>query len=97
MTTDFAQLGYLNFPACSPKSSLKQFKAVECDAKECPPHLALSWHECGLLATEVLARSKEDDKDVAAMFKQMLNQAAKETRDGSYLAFTRYTVIGRKQ
>ncbi|KAI1829096.1 hypothetical protein N7451_012667 [Penicillium sp. IBT 35674x] len=75
----------------------KQFQAVDRDAKECPPHLALSWHECGLLATEALARSKKADKDVAAMFKQMLNQAAKETRDGLYLAFTRYTVIGRKQ
>ena len=73
------------------------FGAVECDKRECPPHMALPLHECGLMATEVLARNREGDKDGAELLKQMLHQAAKETRDGSYLAFTRYTVVGRKQ
>ncbi|KAJ5100281.1 hypothetical protein N7456_006333 [Penicillium angulare] len=75
--------------------SQKQFDKVETDAKECTPYHALAFHECGLLATEVLSRNKEGEG--AQMIKQMLNQAAKETRDGSFLAFTRYTVIGRKQ
>lgn len=75
----------------------KEFGEVECDKKECPPHLALEFHECGLLATEVLVRNRESDKDGVELLKQMLHQAAKETRDGSYLAFTRYTIIGRKQ
>ncbi|KAJ6024644.1 hypothetical protein N7540_005441 [Penicillium herquei] len=75
----------------------KGFADVESDAKECPPYLALAFHECGLLATEVLARNKEGGKDGTSLLKQMLDQAAKETRDGSNLAFTRYTFIGRKQ
>ncbi|KAJ5701385.1 hypothetical protein N7488_008933 [Penicillium malachiteum] len=76
----------------------KGFAEVERDAKECPSHLALAFHESGLLATEVLARNKEGaDKDGVNVLKQMLDQATKETRDGSYLAFTRYTFLGRKQ
>lgn len=68
------------------------------DAREAPPHLALALHEVGLLATEVLARSKTSsgNDEAAEAMKQTLAQAAKETRDGSYLAFTRYTVVARK-
>ncbi|KAJ5719782.1 hypothetical protein N7493_007360 [Penicillium malachiteum] len=74
------------------------FADVERDAKGCPPYLALAFHECGLLATEVLARNKEGaGNNGVNVLKQMLDQAAKETRDGSNLAFTRYTFIGRKQ
>ncbi|KAJ5715182.1 uncharacterized protein N7483_012363 [Penicillium malachiteum] len=75
----------------------KGFADVESDAKECQPYLALAFHECGLLATEVLARNKEGEKDGVGLLKQVLDQAAKETRHGSNLAFTRYTFIGRKQ
>lgn len=69
---------------------------VEHDVKEAPPHLALAFHECGMLATEVLTRNKHGDERMVTMLMQTLSQAAKETRDGSYLAFTRYTVVGRK-
>lgn len=68
---------------------------VATDIKEAPPYLALALHECGLLATEVLARNKTGNEE--AILKQALSQAAKETRDGSYLAFTRHTVIGQKK
>ncbi|CAI7677382.1 unnamed protein product [Penicillium pancosmium] len=82
-----------NFPVLLTK---KEFSEVQCDKKNCPPHLALAFHECGLLATEFLARNKESDKNGVELLKVLLHQAARETRDGSYLAFTRYTVIGRK-
>jgi hypothetical protein len=50
-----------------------------------------------MLATEVLARNRAaENEESMQQLKQMLVQAAKETREGSVLAFTRLTVIGQK-
>jgi hypothetical protein len=78
----FAQSGFVN---------------VESDAKDAPPHLAVALHECGLLATEVLARNKAGgNEQMVQQLRQTLAEAAKETREGSVLAFTRFTVVGQK-
>ncbi|KAE8409563.1 hypothetical protein BDV37DRAFT_267760 [Aspergillus pseudonomiae] len=80
---------------------MNQFKGNDnrLDSAWAPPHLALALHEVGLLATEVLTRNKASSgtEEVARVMKRTLAQAAKETRDGSYLAFTRYTVVARKK
>lgn len=73
------------------------FTNVESDVKDAPPHLAVALHECGLLATEVLARNKAGgNEQMVQQLRQTLAEAAKETRDGSVLAFTRLTVVGQK-
>ncbi|KAJ5690742.1 hypothetical protein N7462_005134 [Penicillium macrosclerotiorum] len=69
---------------------------VQFDEKEAPSHLALAFHECGMLAPEVLSRNKTTDEKTVQMLKETLDQAVKETRAGSYLTFTRSTVVGRK-
>ncbi|KAE8154228.1 hypothetical protein BDV25DRAFT_126700 [Aspergillus avenaceus] len=63
------------------------------DRRDAAPYLALPMHECGLLATEVMTRSREGGDEA---FRRTLGAAAKETRDGSWLAMTRYTVVGRR-
>jgi hypothetical protein len=73
------------------------FTNVNCDVKEAPPHLRLALHECGMLATEVLARNKAGgNAQMVQQLRQMLAEAAEETRKGSVLAFTRFTVVGQK-
>ncbi|EAW07821.1 uncharacterized protein ACLA_025380 [Aspergillus clavatus NRRL 1] len=73
------------------------FINVEADVKEAPPHLGVALHECGMLATEVLARNKAGgNEQMVQQLRQLLEEAAKETREGSVLAFTRLTVIGQK-
>ncbi|KNG82022.1 hypothetical protein ANOM_010255 [Aspergillus nomiae NRRL 13137] len=86
-------------PTLAKRLANKGLIDIVTDAREAPPHLALALHEVGLLATEVLTRNKASSgtEEVARAMKQTLAQAAKETRDGSYLAFTRYTVVARKK
>ncbi|KAK6838348.1 hypothetical protein RU639_000664 [Aspergillus parasiticus] len=86
-------------PTLAKRFANKGLTDVITDAREAPPHLALALHEVGLLATEVLSREKASsgNEEAAKAMKQTLAQAAKETRDGSYLAFTRYTVVARKK
>ncbi|GAQ10911.1 hypothetical protein ALT_8232 [Aspergillus lentulus] len=73
------------------------FNKVESDVKDAPPHLAVALHECGMLATEVLARNKAGgNEQMVQQLRQTLAEAAKETREGSVLAFTRLTVVGQK-
>lgn len=72
------------------------FSDIITDKKDAPPHLSISLHECGLLATEVLTRNKAADNPKVVEMKRVLEEAAKETRDGTRLAFTRYTFVGRK-
>ncbi|PKX94356.1 uncharacterized protein P174DRAFT_460432 [Aspergillus novofumigatus IBT 16806] len=73
------------------------FTKVESDVKDAPPHLAVALHECGMLATEVLARNKAGgNEQMVQQLRQTLAEAAKETREGSVLAFTRLTVVGQK-
>lgn len=73
------------------------FTNVKSDVRDAPPHLAVALHECGMLATEVLARNKVGgNEQMVQQLRQTLAEAAKETRQGSVLAFTRLTVVGQK-
>lgn len=83
-----------NLPALFQQNKLLD---IITDSKEAPPHLALALHECGLLATEVLTRNKAGNSPKYAELKRVVEEAAAETRDGTHLAFTRYTVVGRKK
>jgi hypothetical protein len=68
-----------------------RFTNVESDVKEAPPHLRVAVHECGMLATEVLARNRAGGHEESMQqLKQVLAQAAEETR------FTRLTVIRKR-
>ncbi|KAE8373314.1 hypothetical protein BDV26DRAFT_285208 [Aspergillus bertholletiae] len=83
---DDSRLNSAWVPTLAKRLANKGLTDVITDKREAPRHLALALHEVGLLATEAAAEA----------IKQTLDQAAKETRDGSYLAFTRYTVVARK-
>ncbi|RYP89415.1 hypothetical protein DL769_000066 [Monosporascus sp. CRB-8-3] len=68
---------------------------VESDVKDAPPHLALAKHECNLLMHHVFI-NKTPDEALAQALAELLPKVARETREGAYWAFTRWTVIGRK-
>lgn len=68
---------------------------VRSDVRDAPMHLALAMHECSLLIHELVVR-KTQNPEVAEGLQTLLPQAAKETREGSCWAFTRWTVIGKK-
>jgi hypothetical protein len=70
-------------------------EAVESDVREAKPYLALAMHECGMMIPELIAR-KIKNKDVAQGIHELLPKCSEETRAGSFWAFTRWNVIGRK-
>ncbi|CAF9926351.1 hypothetical protein IMSHALPRED_006938 [Imshaugia aleurites] len=68
---------------------------VQSDARDAPPHLALAMHECSLPIHELIAR-KTQNEGVTHALTDLMPEIAKETREGSCWAFTRWIVIGRK-
>lgn len=81
-----------NLPAFYLETGLVE---VESDVKDSPPHLALASHECNLVMHDMFIRNMQN-KDEAQSLKELLTDVAQETRAGSFWAFTRWTVIGRK-
>ncbi|KAE8374948.1 hypothetical protein BDV26DRAFT_268828 [Aspergillus bertholletiae] len=70
-------------------------EGVEADVKDPPPHLALAKHECSLIIHELISR-KTQNTAVGEELKWIIPEVARETQQGSYWAFTRWSVIGRK-
>ncbi|KAE8138749.1 hypothetical protein BDV38DRAFT_291811 [Aspergillus pseudotamarii] len=70
-------------------------EGVESDVKEPPPHLAFAKHECNLIIHELISR-KTQNAAVGEKLNHIIPAVARETQQGSYWAFTRWTVIGRK-
>ncbi|KAF2692028.1 hypothetical protein K458DRAFT_286569 [Lentithecium fluviatile CBS 122367] len=69
---------------------------VEADVEDAPPHPALAMHECNLVIHGLVARQTQDT-GVAEAIAQLMPEVERETRDGSCWAFTRWTVIGKKE
>lgn len=70
-------------------------KDIKSDVRDSPPHLALAIHECNLTIHELLAR-KFQNTGLIAELQKLMPEVLKETRNGCYYAFTRWTVIGTK-
>ncbi len=68
---------------------------VESDIKDAPPHLALAKHECNLVMHDMFIRNTKNEEAIQKL-KKVLNEVARETRQGSCWSFTRWTVIGKK-
>jgi hypothetical protein len=68
---------------------------VQSDVRDAPSYLELAMHECNLPIFELIAR-KTHNEALAQSFKNLIPEAAKETREGSCWAFTKWTVVGRK-
>ncbi|MCJ1457452.1 hypothetical protein MMC28_007820 [Mycoblastus sanguinarius] len=68
---------------------------VQSDVRDAPPRLALAMHECNLLIHELIAR-KTQNEGVTRGLTSLMPEVAKETREGSCWAFTRWIVVGRK-
>ncbi|KAH8432922.1 uncharacterized protein LDX57_010555 [Aspergillus melleus] len=69
---------------------------IEVDVKEVPPHLLVPMHECSLLIPELLIRKDIYTAPVRDQMKGLLEEAARETAQGSAWAFTRWSLVGRK-
>lgn len=68
---------------------------VQSDVRNAPPYLALAMHECNLLIHELIARKTNND-GVSRELASLMPEIAKETREGSCWAFTRWMIVGRK-
>lgn len=91
-------------PRLSPKwvQQLPEFfvaaglSVVESDKREAPPAMALSMHQCALQIHHLLAQTTKNT-EVAQALEQLLPRVHEETRQGACWAFTRWTVVGKKQ
>ncbi|KAL2759085.1 hypothetical protein ACRALDRAFT_2041091 [Sodiomyces alcalophilus JCM 7366] len=68
---------------------------IEADVRDAPPHLAWTTHQCNLLVHELLAR-QAGNQHASTVLQALMPRVVNETMQGSYWAFTRYTVVGRK-
>lgn len=68
---------------------------TESDVREMPAGLAYFSHECHLMIHESLVRQTKN-KEVARVVGELMPEVTAETKRGAWLAFKRWTVIGRK-
>ncbi|KAI1173682.1 S-adenosyl-L-methionine-dependent methyltransferase [Nemania sp. FL0916] len=71
------------------------YTEIKYDVCEAPPPLGLAMHECNLALHEIITRKIGND-DVRKQISDLLPEVCRETRKGSYMAFTRWTVVGRR-
>ncbi|KAI3397704.1 hypothetical protein diail_10473 [Diaporthe ilicicola] len=71
------------------------FVDVEADEKDCPPHWAFVFHECGLMIHELIYR-KTKNTEMQQNLGLLLPKAVEETRNGAYGTSMRVTTIGKK-
>lgn len=68
---------------------------VQEDVKGAPGYLARAMHECGLIIPQMLA-SQAGNNALQENIRRLMPMVEQETKQGALLAFTRWTVIGRK-
>ncbi|OJI80666.1 hypothetical protein ASPTUDRAFT_78656 [Aspergillus tubingensis CBS 134.48] len=73
-----------------------KFLDVDVDRRDPPHYIAQSLFDCVMVAVEVSTRNKDLDEQKAQELRGTLRDAAKASREGSYLQYTYYRVIGRK-
>ncbi|KAI0972148.1 S-adenosyl-L-methionine-dependent methyltransferase [Xylaria arbuscula] len=77
-----------------------QFKAcglsdIVADVREASGDIGLAMHECNLTLHEIIARQTQN-KEVAQRISDLMPKVCRATRNGAYIAFTRWTVVGKK-
>ncbi|KAA8627694.1 umta methyltransferase family protein [Pyrenophora tritici-repentis] len=83
-------------PGLARSFELAGLEQMHTDVRDAPPHLALAMHECNLTIHELIAR-QTGKPEIAKALAQMMSEVGVETRNGACWAFTRWTIIGRKQ
>lgn len=68
---------------------------TQSDLREMPPALAYQSHECNLMTFESLAR-RFQNPEYAKAVGDLIPEVMAESRKGAWLAFTRWTVVGKK-
>jgi len=71
------------------------FHDILSDVQDASPHLAIAMHECNLPIHDLVAR-KTNNTSLIQELRKLMPEVLRETREGSYWAFTRWTVIGQK-
>lgn len=68
------------------------FVDVVADKNDCPPHMALTLHECGLMIHELIHRKTKYGK----MQQELGSLLPRAVEEGAYVTTVRWTVIGKK-
>ena len=82
-------------PSLASKLTAVGYEGVREDIRDAPPHLALALHDCNIMIHETFAR-KFNNQERAQVLRELIPQVEQATKHGACLAFTRYTVVGRK-
>ncbi|PYH70449.1 class I SAM-dependent methyltransferase [Aspergillus vadensis CBS 113365] len=82
-------------PSLASKMAAAGYENIKEDARDAPPHLALALHDCNIMIHETFAR-KFKNPQTAQVLNELIPEVEKETKEGSCLSHTRYTVVGRK-
>jgi hypothetical protein len=72
------------------------FKNIQSDVRDAPAYMAVAMHDCNLVIHELISR-KTHNTEASQAIQRLMPEVAHETRAGSFWAFTRWTVIGKKQ
>ncbi|KZZ94334.1 hypothetical protein AAL_05301 [Moelleriella libera RCEF 2490] len=72
-----------------------RLELVQEDVKDAPGYLARAMYECGLVIPQMLA-SHAGNVALQENIRRLMPMVEQETKQGALLAFTRWTVIGRK-
>ncbi|OOF97498.1 hypothetical protein ASPCADRAFT_514453 [Aspergillus carbonarius ITEM 5010] len=71
------------------------FTAIQADTRDAPGYMGYTLHECVLMVYGMIVQNTRVD-DVARRLREAFPDALKETHEGAYHAWTRWTVVGRK-
>ncbi|PYI11097.1 S-adenosyl-L-methionine-dependent methyltransferase [Aspergillus sclerotiicarbonarius CBS 121057] len=71
------------------------FKDIKSDTRDASGYMGYTFHECVLMVHGMIVQNSRND-EVAQRLRIAFPEALKETYQGAYHAWTRWTVIGRK-
>jgi hypothetical protein len=73
----------------------RDLKDVVADVRDAPGYMAYTLHECVLMVYDMISQ-KAEKEEAAQNQRKIFSAVLKETKDGGYQVWTRWTVIGRK-
>ncbi|PWY95899.1 S-adenosyl-L-methionine-dependent methyltransferase [Aspergillus sclerotioniger CBS 115572] len=71
------------------------FMDIKADKRNAPGYMGYTLHECVLMVHGMLLQNTKSD-EIARRLREPFSEALKETYDGAYTDWTRWTVVGRK-
>lgn len=83
-------------PSLGSRFQEAKFVDIDVDRRDPPYYIAQSLFETLLLALEVSTRNKDMDEQRVQEIRATIQDAAKASKEGSFLQYTYYRVIGRK-